>query len=40
MEEELKTKVLDIALRLNAKLFDKNDANIEFLKKNAPEVEF
>ena len=40
MAWELKTKVLDIALKLNAKLFDKNDANIEFLKKNATWVEF
>ncbi len=40
MSEELKGKVLDIALKLNAKLFDKNDANVEFLKKNATGVEF
>ncbi len=40
MAEELKTKVLDIAMKLNAKLFDKNDANVEFLKKNATGVEF
>lgn len=40
MVEELKNKVLDVALKLNAKLFDKNDANVEFLKKNAPEVDF
>ena len=40
MAEELKGKVLDIALKLNAKLFDKNDANVEFLKKNATGVEF
>jgi F-type H+-transporting ATPase subunit b len=40
MTAELKWKVLDIALKLNAKLFDKNDANVEFLKKNATGVEF
>lgn len=40
MTEELKGKVLDIALKLNEKLFWKNDANVEFLKKNASSVEF
>lgn len=29
---ELKSKVVDIALQMNAKLFAKNDANVEFLK--------
>jgi hypothetical protein len=40
MTEELKSKVLDVALRLNEKLFGKNEANVEFLKKNANAVEF
>ena len=40
MTEELKTKVLDIALKLNEKLFEKNEAHVEFLKKNASGVEF
>ena len=40
MTEELKGKVLDIALKLNEKLFDTNDANVEFLKKNATGVKF
>lgn len=40
MADELKSKVLDIALRLNAKLFGKNDANVEFLKQNASGIEF
>jgi F-type H+-transporting ATPase subunit b len=40
MTEELKSKVLDVALMLNKKLFGNNDANIEFLKKNATNVEF
>lgn len=40
MKEELKGKVLDIALRLNEKLFAKNEGNVEFLKKNATGVEF
>jgi F-type H+-transporting ATPase subunit b len=40
MTEELKSKVLDVALRLNAKLFNKNEAHIEFLKKNASGIDF
>jgi F-type H+-transporting ATPase subunit b len=40
MAEELKGKVLDVALKLNQKLFDKNDANVDFLKKNATNIEF
>ena len=40
MTEELKWKVLDIALKLNAKLFQKNEAHVEFLKKNATEIDF
>lgn len=40
MTEELKTRVLDVALKLNEKLFGKNESNVEFLKKNANTVEF
>lgn len=40
MTEELKDKVLDVALKLNEKLFGKNEANVDFLKKNASSVEF
>lgn len=40
MTEELKGRVLDVALKLNEKLFGKNDANVEFLKKNAQSVDF
>lgn len=40
MSEELKGKVLDVALMLNQKLFGKNEANVEFLKKNAGGIEF
>ena len=39
MTEELKGKVLDIALKLNAKLFEKSDSHVDFLKKNATGVE-
>lgn len=40
MTEELKTKVLDVALKLNEKLFGKNEANVDFLKKNASNIDF
>lgn len=40
MSEELKSKVIDIALKLNTKLFGKNDTNVEFLKENAKAIEF
>jgi hypothetical protein len=40
MAEELKTKVLDVALKLNQKLFGKNEANVDFLKKNASSIDF
>jgi F-type H+-transporting ATPase subunit b len=38
--EELKWKVIDIALKMNEKLFGKNESNIEFLKNNAKNIEF
>lgn len=40
MAEELKKKVLDIALKMNAKLFSSSDVNADFLKKNANTIEF
>lgn len=40
MTEELKNKVLDVALKLNEKLFGKNEANVDFLKKNASSIDF
>lgn len=39
MVRTLKTKVLDVAVRLNQKLFGNNDANIDFLKKNTASIE-
>ena len=36
--EELRTKVIDVALKMNEKLFAKNEANLEFLKIQAKEV--
>jgi F-type H+-transporting ATPase subunit b len=40
MSEELKTKVIDIALKLNTKLFGKSDSHVDFLKENAKSIEF
>jgi F-type H+-transporting ATPase subunit b len=37
--DELRTRVVDVALKMNEKLFGKNEANIEFLKKNANNIE-
>lgn len=36
--DELRSKVIDVALKMNEKLFSKNDSNIEFLKAQAKEV--
>lgn len=38
--EELKGKVVDIALKMNEKLFGKNESNVEFIKNNAKNIEF
>ncbi len=37
--EELRSKVIDVALKMNEKLFAKNEANIEFLKTQAKTIE-
>ena len=37
--EELRSKVIDVALKMNEKLFSKNEANIEFLKVQAKTIE-
>jgi F-type H+-transporting ATPase subunit b len=37
---ELKGKVIDIALKMNEKLFGKNESNVEFIKNNAKNIEF
>ncbi len=37
--EELRSKVIDIALKMNEKLFEKNEANAEFLKVQAKTIE-
>ena len=39
MVRTLKAKVLDVAVRLNQKLFGNNEANIDFLKKNTASIE-
>ena len=37
--EELRSKVINVALKMNEKLFAKNDANIDFLKTQANTIE-
>ncbi len=37
--EELRSKVIDVALKMNEKLFSKNEANVEFLKTQAKTIE-
>lgn len=37
--EELRSKVIDVALKMNEKLFSKNEANVEFLKVQAKTIE-
>lgn len=37
--EELRSKVIDVALKMNEKLFSSNEANIEFLKVQAKTIE-
>lgn len=37
--EELRSKVIDVALKMNEKLFAKNEANVEFLKVQAKTIE-
>jgi F-type H+-transporting ATPase subunit b len=36
--DELRSKVIDVALKMNEKLFAKNEANVEFLKAQAKEM--
>ncbi len=36
--EELKSKVIDVALKMNEKLFSKNDTNVDFLKAQSKEI--
>ena len=36
---ELRSRVVDVAIKMNEKLFGKNEAHIEFLKKNANTIE-
>ena len=36
--EELRSKVIDLALKMNEKLFAKNEANVEFLKIQAKDI--
>lgn len=36
--EELRSKVIDVALKMNEKLFAKNESNVEFLKAQAKEM--
>ena len=36
--EELRSKVIDVALKMNEKLFTKNDANADFLKAQSKEI--
>ena len=40
MADELTKKVLDIAIKMNEKLFGKNETNVEFLKNNAKNIDF
>jgi F-type H+-transporting ATPase subunit b len=37
--DELRSKVIDVALKMNEKLFAKNESNIEFLKTQAKTIE-
>lgn len=37
--EELRSKVIDVALKMNEKLFEKNESNVEFLKVQAKTIE-
>lgn len=39
IKEELKNRVIDVALKMNEKLFSKNDANADFLKNSAKNIE-
>lgn len=39
MADVLKEKVLSVAIHMNEKLFGKNDAHVDFLKKNTPSIE-
>ncbi len=40
MATELQKKVLDVALKMNAKLFSSSEANADFLRKNADTIKF
>ncbi|MBC7498113.1 ATP synthase F0 subunit B [Candidatus Gracilibacteria bacterium] len=37
--DELRSKVIDVALKMNEKLFAKNESNVEFLKTQAKTIE-
>jgi F-type H+-transporting ATPase subunit b len=37
--EELKVKVVEIALKMNEKLFGKNEANVDFIKNSAHTIQ-
>lgn len=39
LQEELKAKVIDVALKMNEKLFQKSETHTEFLKSNAKNIE-
>lgn len=38
--EELRGRVIDVALKMNEKLFGKNDTNAAFIKQSAQNIEF
>lgn len=40
LERELQARVLDVALKLNEKLFTSSEANQDFLKKQASNIQF
>lgn len=40
LREEMKQKVLSVALKMNEKLFGKNDANEQFLKNTHKDINF
>jgi hypothetical protein len=40
MENEMKKRVLDVALKLNEKIFGKSEAHTDFIRKQAPDIQF
>jgi hypothetical protein len=38
MMDELKSKVLELSLKINSKVFDSNDSNKEFIKKECNSI--